>query len=86
MSLFDDLFNNLRAEMTRHNVTPLMIAQAIGKTVKSVKNKMAGRTNFTISEACAIKEKFFPDMTLDYLFAKGEARRRTRPATSPERS
>lgn len=60
--------NNLKAEMARAEVTQVDIAELLGTSPNTVVNKMAGRTSFNIKEAHAIRDKFFPDKTIDYLF------------------
>lgn len=64
------MYNNLRAEMTRNNVTAQGIADLLGKTVRSVRDKIAGRSDFTIGEFIKIQTSFFPGLSLDYLAEK----------------
>ena len=61
-------FQNLRAEMARKGVTGDAIAREIGvnPSTLSVKLKMRGRLRF--DEAVRIRNAFFPDLTIDYLF------------------
>lgn len=61
---------NLRAEMARERVTIGAVADLIGRTRDTVANKIDGDSNFTIEEAQEIRDKFFPGLTLEYLFAK----------------
>lgn len=59
---------NLRAEMARHNIGTADMATALGKTPKTIYNKIAEQTEFTVSEMFAIAD-MFPNCTLDYLFS-----------------
>lgn len=63
------MLNNLKAEMVRNGVSAMAIADAIGRTSRTVRDKIIGRCEFYISEAIAIRARFFPGMSLEYLFA-----------------
>lgn len=60
---------NLYAEMKRFGVSVHDIQSAIGKTEKTVFNKLSGRTEFTFPETVVIRDSFFPSQRLEYLFA-----------------
>jgi len=62
------LYPNLKAEMARHGVTPKDIAKVLNRTVERTRDKLNGRTKLTTLEAEIIRDEFFPDMSLDYLF------------------
>lgn len=64
------MLNNLRAEMARFDVTPADIAREIGKSDRCVRDKISGKTDVSIPEAMEIRDKFFPGLSLEYLFAK----------------
>jgi hypothetical protein len=61
-------FSNLDAEKARYRVTSAMIAKEIGRSPETVKKKFTGAIDWKISEMLAVRDKFFPEMTLDYLF------------------
>lgn len=63
------MFPNLDAELARKNISTKELAKMIGTSEKTVNNKRAGRTEFTLSEIKIISG-LFPDASLDYLFAK----------------
>lgn len=64
---------NLKAEMARHNVKVKEIAEVIGtKRPSTVYDKINGRYGFTFDEAYQIQQRFFPDQSLSYLFAREE--------------
>lgn len=67
------MFTNLHAEMVRRGVTPVAIANAIGKTEKSTRAKLSGKYPFTLSEAKVIRDTYFCGFDLDYLFDQSEA-------------
>lgn len=63
------MLRNLKAEMARANITASEIAKATGRSNRTVRDRLMGRTQFPIQDAIAVKEAFFPEMTLEYLFA-----------------
>ena len=63
------MFFNLKAELARKGLSGTDIATTIGATQKTVSNKMLGKSEFTREEMFKIKNQFFADMTLEYLFA-----------------
>lgn len=64
------MLHNLCAEMARHEVTTPDISRVIKKTDRSVRLKVTGKNAFTMPEAIAIRDAFFPEMTLEYLFKR----------------
>jgi len=61
---------NLEAEMTRYGVSIADIQTAIHcRSEKTVRNKVHGKTKFSVFEALDIKNRFFPGFSVDYLFA-----------------
>lgn len=52
------MFFNLRAEMARKHINQLEIAVVLGISVKSVSNKMNGKSEFTRKEMFLIKRLF----------------------------
>ena len=66
------MLGNLMAEMARSGVQANTIAQAIRKSERTVKDKVSGKYEFGIYEAFAIRDRFFPGMTLEYLFARDD--------------
>ena len=61
---------NLKAEMVRHKVTGRDIAALLQVREATVSCKINEISDFTVNEAVAIKEKFFPHYQIEYLFAK----------------
>lgn len=66
-------FTTLRAEMARRGLKGRDIAEALQISSKSAYNKINGITEFTLKETIAIRDKFFPGMTIDFLFNSDDA-------------
>lgn len=62
------MLKNLQKEMKEQHISNRDIARAIGKDERSISNKLSGRTDFTRIEMFTIRDTFFPEMTLEYLF------------------
>lgn len=62
------MYRNLLAEMARHNVTRKDIAEALGVRYATIVEKINNKYDFTYSEALAIKNIFFKNYNLEYLF------------------
>ena len=61
---------NLKAEMLRHQISQKDMQEFLGCSESTLRKKLNGYSQFTMREAVAIRNKFFPDMTIDYLFAQ----------------
>lgn len=61
---------NLKAEMVRRRIIAEDIARAIGKSHRTAHDKINGISDFSIIEAFATRDKLFPDLSIEYLFAK----------------
>ena len=62
------MFRNLEAEMARGRISKKDLADAIGLAYNTVLTRFDESPPFSITEAFAIRKKFFPDMAIDYLF------------------
>lgn len=60
--------NNLKAEMARRDITIGSIADFLEVRLGTVSDKINGRSKFYFQEARRIRDKFFPDLSLEYLF------------------
>lgn len=67
------LLCNLKAEMVRRSISILDIAREIGRTDRSVREKINGRTQFSVPEATTVRDRFFPGFSLEYLFTNERA-------------
>lgn len=63
------MFENLRHELMRKNISMVAFAKILGCSEKSVQNKLNGVTEFTLSEVRTILE-LFPQFKLGYIFAE----------------
>lgn len=64
----------LTAEIARRGIKKKAIAESLGICSKSLCNKLAGRSPFTWPEVVVVRNRFFPDMTPDYLFKRSDSR------------
>ncbi len=65
-------YPTLEREIAGRGIKKKTIAESIGVCNKSLNNKLSGRVPFTLPEVSAIKDRFFPDMQLESLFARAE--------------
>lgn len=63
------LLKNLSAEMARYGVSTNDIGMIIGKSERTARDKIKGQYQFSISESILIRDKLFPGLALEYLFA-----------------
>jgi len=64
------VYQNLKAEMARYGVTNGGIAECIGINAQTVSNRINGNgAEFSLGECIKIRDKYFPSMRLEYLFA-----------------
>ena len=62
------MFDNLRAEMRRHNKTNNDVGKILGISTNAVSLKLNGKTPFTLDEIRKLADEF--DCSLDYLAVK----------------
>ena len=60
-------YMNLKAEMTRENVTQEQAAKHLGMTSNNFSMKVREKVPFTIPEIKSLRDEFFPNARLDYL-------------------
>ena len=64
-------YPNLDAEMTRRKIKRDQIADLINKGSETVSSRITGsRGDFYEHEAQEIRDKYFPGLSLDYLFSQ----------------
>lgn len=66
------MYKNLRGEMVKKDLTISKLAEKIGISEKTLRNKIHGETEFTWPEICKIHRLVNPKMSKDELFAKEE--------------
>ncbi len=65
-------YPNLEREIAGRGIKKKAIAESINVCNRSLNNKLSGRVPFTWPEVATIKERFFPDMTTEALFARAD--------------
>ena len=65
-------YSNLKAELARKGVSIEEVSKMLNIHRNSVTNKINGETPFTVEEAFKIHDRYFPKLSLDYLFATAE--------------
>ena len=65
-------FPTLTGEIAKRGIKKTVIAERIGVSVRTLYDKMAGKTSFTWEEANAIHSVFFPDIEKDTLFKRSD--------------
>jgi 2-methylaconitate cis-trans-isomerase PrpF len=69
------MLKNLQAAMNTKNISAKALAQVMGSTEKTARNKLDGITEFTFSEVVAISENLFPEYDLRYLFTQSNEKK-----------
>lgn len=63
-------FPNLEAEMARKGLKGKDLAKVLGVRIATVYDKLNGKYSFSLDEAMKIKQTFFPEYSIEYLFSK----------------
>lgn len=63
------MFPNLKAEMTRYELSYAQVAAAVDRNPSWLDAKLRGKGNISIQEVLIIHDKFFQNMDYGYLFA-----------------
>lgn len=64
------MLRNLLAEMARKDIKQIDMATALGVNEKTLRNKLNEVTAFTFPETQLIRNTYFPELKLEYLFAQ----------------
>lgn len=67
------MYKNLEAEIARYDIPKEKLAHSIDKSYQTITLKLNGKFPFTLDEAFKIRNEYFPDLSLDYLFEKETA-------------
>jgi hypothetical protein len=62
------MFKNLLAEMARRDINNLDLSKLLKLTPNTISRKMTGKSEFTRKEMFTIRNSFFPELTIEYLF------------------
>ena len=65
-------YTNLKEKMAGRNVKIEDVANLLEIHRNSAANKINGSSSFSIEESFKVRDAFFPDLELDYLFATEE--------------
>ena len=63
---------NLKGELAKKDITMEELSKLLNIHRNSVANKLNGNSSFSIEEAFAIHEKYFPALSMNYLFSTEE--------------
>ena len=64
------MYRNLEAELARNGISRADIAKALNVAIPTVSDKLNSANRLKLGEAIAIRDTFFPGMSIDYLFGK----------------
>lgn len=64
------MYANLVSEMAKKAITKRNVAEVLKVHENTLKNKLDGKSKFNIEEGFVIRQHFFPDLSLEYLFAE----------------
>lgn len=59
---------NLEAEMKRNKISRSEIAHTLGLSYRTIHSRFNGESEWTYSECVKVRDTYFPDMDLTYLF------------------
>lgn len=62
------MYKNLNAEMVRKGIKSSDFSDLLGISKYSVDNMIYGKVKFSVLDAIKIKNEFFKDMSVEYLF------------------
>ena len=60
--------NNLEAEMKRGNISRKNVAECIGCSYSTIHSRFNGESQWLYCECVCIRDEFFPELDLGYLF------------------
>ncbi len=62
------MLTNLKAQMWQRNITGRKLAELLGIRPETVSDKILGKSDFTRTEMFLIRDAFFEDIDMAYLF------------------
>lgn len=66
------MYANLEGELRKRNITRQKIAKDMNLNIATVSRKLTENGRLKLSEAYKIRDLYFPDMSIEYLFATDE--------------
>ena len=64
------VYPELAAEIARRGIKKKDIAKSLGICDKALNEKLRGQSPFKWQEVCVIRDRFFPDLALEFLFGE----------------
>lgn len=64
------MYDNLEKLIKERKITKLSMAESMDMRYPTLIDKLAGKFPLSLDQAMEIKEKFFPDLTIEELFKK----------------
>ena len=68
----EPIYPVLEAEIVKRGILKKSIAELLELAPRMLSTRLTGKFEFTLGQAIAIQEKFFPDMDIKMLFNKNE--------------
>lgn len=65
------MYRNLLAEMARRGINKKDLAEFMEMRYPTIVDKTNGKSRFYLDEAFRIRNQFFPDCEIEYLFDEG---------------
>ena len=59
--------------MKRHNISRMDIANLLNVSYSTIHSRFNGNSEWIYNECVLIRDSFFPELTLDYLFSTEES-------------
>ena len=66
------MYANLLTEMKRYNMTINSMSKDLKMAYEKLNDRFSGKTDWTRQEMLDIKYKYFPNLSLDYLFENSQ--------------
>lgn len=67
------MYMNLKKELKKRKIPAIRIAEYLGCRSSTVYDKINGKYRFYYDEAKKIRDKFFPDVSIEYLFESSDS-------------
>ena len=64
------IYPKLTKEMERTGITAKALSNALHLSIRSINNKMTGRTAITLAEAIAVRDLVLPGVSVEWLFRR----------------
>jgi len=64
------MLSNLKAEMARYDVSINDIAVVVGRSYRTICDRLNGKSQFPIDDAITVKNRFFQGIDTEYLFTQ----------------